>query len=53
MTSGDLIIWIRGWEDTFTAAGRTREECHRWLAGRLVRFGVRDFRRFLQEAGIG
>lgn len=53
MTSGDLIIWVRGWEDTFTATGRTRDECHRWLAERLVRWGVRDPRSILREVGIG
>ena len=26
---------VRGWEDTFTAAGRTREEARKWLADRL------------------
>jgi hypothetical protein len=35
LTESDIVIWIRGWEDTFTAAGRTLEECHGWLRSRL------------------
>ena len=50
MSKNDLFIWIRGWEDTFTATGRTREECHRWLAERLVRWGIKDFGQLLEAA---
>ena len=31
----ELLIWVRSWEDTFTAAGRTIEECHEFLRPRL------------------
>ena len=42
-----IFIWIRIWEDTFTATGCTKEDCHKWLAQRLVRWGITDFRQFL------
>jgi hypothetical protein len=35
-SENDIFIWIRGWEDTFTAAGQSREECHSWLRRRLL-----------------
>jgi hypothetical protein len=31
----DFSIWIRSWEDTFTAAGRSIQECHNWLIKRI------------------
>jgi hypothetical protein len=39
-TDHQMFIWIRSWEDTFTAAGRTIEECHEWLRGRLKKWGI-------------
>jgi hypothetical protein len=33
-----IFIWIRSWEDTFTAAGRSKEECHLWLGQRIKRW---------------
>ena len=36
MTEYDLWIWIRGWEDTFTASGRSIEECREWLKKRMA-----------------
>jgi hypothetical protein len=36
----EMFVWIRGWEDTFTAAGRTLEECHAWLRLRLKQWGA-------------
>lgn len=36
MTDLDIFIWIRGWDDTFTSIGKTREECRDWLAGRVA-----------------
>jgi hypothetical protein len=35
MVDNDIVIWIRGWEDTFTATGKTIEECHDWLKNRM------------------
>lgn len=36
LSANDVLIWRRGWEDTFTSIGRTREECHQWLRDRII-----------------
>ena len=35
LSDNDFLIWVRGWEDTFTAAGYTTEQCHDWLKSRM------------------
>jgi hypothetical protein len=36
-TDHEVFVWVRGWEDIFTAAGRTREDCWEWLKSRASR----------------
>lgn len=36
LSDNDILIWVRGWEDTFTSFGRTQAECRDWLAQRVA-----------------
>ena len=51
MSDNDFLIWVRGWEDTFTAAGYTTEQCHQWLKRRMCE----GFEKYLYDKtrGVG